>query len=265
VALVDDDRPAQVALLEALRASQQRLVSTLAAMPADAVDRLAYTAEWTVAQVASHLGSGAETFLLFLVAGLEGTAAPGPEQFQPIWDRWDAKTPQGQVRDVVATDTAFLDAVAALGEPQQQAWRLQMFGTERDLTGLLRMRLAEHVLHTWDIAVALDPTAVLPPEAAGLVVEHLPMMVGFVAKPTAPMTVRVETTNPARTMTLELDPTGSRLDLDPPVGDEVPVLRLPAESFVRLVYGRLDPAHTPTPVHADPDLLNTLRSTFPGV
>jgi hypothetical protein len=46
---------------------------------------------------------------------------------------------------------------------------------------------------------------------------------------------------------------------DPPAPD----LELPAEAFVRLVYGRLDPAHTP-PVSGTADL-DELRSVFPGV
>ena len=37
----------------------------------------------------------------------------------------------------------------------------------------------------------------------------------------------------------------------------------PAEAFVRLVYGRLDPAHTP-PVD-DGDVLDALRPVFTGV
>jgi uncharacterized protein (TIGR03083 family) len=262
--MVNDDRPAQVAR-DALRASQRRLIDTLAAIPLDDVRRPAYTKEWTVAQVASHLGSGAETFLLFLKAGLDRTAAPGVEQFQPIWDRWNAKTPQEQVQDALAADAAFLDAVDALSEQQQRDWRLEMFGTDRDLPGLLRMRLAEHVLHAWDIAVALDDAAVLPADAAGLVVGNLPMIVQYVAKPTATMTIRVETADPELTLELSLAPDGSRLNLTASVEEDLPVLQLPTEAFIRLVYGRLDPDHTPPTTQADPGLLDALRSTFPGV
>jgi len=41
-----------------------------------------------------------------------------------------------------------------------------------------------------------------------------------------------------------------------------PDLELPAEAFVRLVYGRLDPDHTPR-VDGDFDL-ESLRHVFPG-
>jgi hypothetical protein len=40
-------------------------------------------------------------------------------------------------------------------------------------------------------------------------------------------------------------------------------VRLPAEAFLRLVYGRLDPDHTP-PVDTQDVELGTLRSIFPG-
>jgi Mycothiol maleylpyruvate isomerase N-terminal domain len=42
-----------------------------------------------------------------------------------------------------------------------------------------------------------------------------------------------------------------------------PDLTLPAEALIRLVYGRLDPDHTP-PVEGDLALLDSLRSVFPG-
>jgi hypothetical protein len=40
-------------------------------------------------------------------------------------------------------------------------------------------------------------------------------------------------------------------------------LVLPAEAFARLIYGRLDPEHTP-PVTGDIDTVDDLRRAFPG-
>jgi hypothetical protein len=40
-------------------------------------------------------------------------------------------------------------------------------------------------------------------------------------------------------------------------------LALPAEAFIRLVYGRLDPDHTPT-FRGDAGALDRLRAVFPG-
>jgi hypothetical protein len=41
-------------------------------------------------------------------------------------------------------------------------------------------------------------------------------------------------------------------------------LTLPAEAFLRLVYGRLDAAHTPSSVTGDTARLADLRKAFPG-
>ena len=41
-------------------------------------------------------------------------------------------------------------------------------------------------------------------------------------------------------------------------------LRLPGEAFIRLVYGRLDSAHTP-PVETGSTDLDELRRLFPGL
>jgi hypothetical protein len=43
-----------------------------------------------------------------------------------------------------------------------------------------------------------------------------------------------------------------------------PDLSMPAEAFVRLVYGRLDPDHAPAGVEGDERLLEQLRAVFPG-
>jgi hypothetical protein len=95
---------------------------------------------------------------------------------------------------------------------QVESWRLEMFGTVRDLTGLLQMRLAEHALHTWDIEVALDPAASLPSDAAGLVLGNLGFLISHVAKGTAePRAISVTTTSPDRSLLLELSADGATL------------------------------------------------------
>jgi hypothetical protein len=40
-------------------------------------------------------------------------------------------------------------------------------------------------------------------------------------------------------------------------------VELAAEAFARLVYGRLDAAHTP-PLAGDPAVIDRLRATYPG-
>jgi hypothetical protein len=77
--------------------------------------------------------------------------------------------------------------------------------------------------------------------------------------------VRVSTSDPERQFTLE---TGEAVTLTPSGGEAAsepgqPGLRLPAEAFVRLIYGRMDEAHTP-PVESTGVQLGELRQIFPG-
>jgi uncharacterized protein (TIGR03083 family) len=259
--------PSIESVLAALYRSHDLLAATLGGVPDDQVREPSYDDEWSLAQVASHLGSGAEVFGLFLDAGLQRTATPGVEQFQPIWERWNAASPVAQARDVLDADGAFLRQVDDLSPEQRDRWRLDLFGTEQTLSGLLRMRLAEHALHTWDIAVALDPTATVPQDATDLVIDNLGPLVERTGRPAPdPFTVEVHTQAPDRR--LRLDVTGDGARLTPLPGDARatgPILDLPGEAFVRLVYGRLDPAHTPGALRASGVDLDLLRRTFPGL
>ena len=54
---------------------------------------------------------------------------------------------------------------------------------------------------------------------------------------------------------------GPAADDGGPAASEV---RIPAEALLRLAYGRLDPAHTPDGIEADPAVLDRLRAVFPG-
>jgi hypothetical protein len=128
------------------------------------------------------------------------------------------------------------------------------------------MRLGEHALHTWDVAVALDPTVVLPEDAVALLVDRLAALAAWTGRPQPGLQVRVETTGAERLFLLA--ESGERAELtatDPTATSaDLPTLRLPAEAFVRLVHGRLDADHTPDGVQADGLDLDDLRKVFPG-
>jgi uncharacterized protein (TIGR03083 family) len=249
--------------MTALHRSHDRLAGSLDGASESLLTQRSYAADWTIADVASHLGSGAQCFELFTDAGAHESPAPGVEQFQPIWDAWNAKPPSAQAVDAVAADAALLARFDAMPPSMAAAWRLDMFGSVQTLGGLMRMRLAEHALHSWDIAVALDPAATLSADAAGLILGSLPTLVERVGNRTnARLRLGVVTTDPGARLLLELSADQARLTPD---DASTPDLTLPAESFVRLIYGRLDPNHTPPGVMADDSTLATLRSAFPGI
>ena len=72
-----------------------------------------------------------------------------------------------------------------------------------DLAGFLALRLSEHAVHVWDVAVTFDPAARVAPDAVDLLMDSLPMIAGFAAKQApAPAVVAVTTTSQERVFTL---------------------------------------------------------------
>jgi uncharacterized protein (TIGR03083 family) len=254
-------------VLSALQSSHDRLVAAVAPLTGDQITAPSYDDDWTLAQVCSHLGSQADIFELFIDAGLRQSAAPGIEQFQAVWDTWNAKSADEQARDAVTAERALLERVQGVPTDERTRWRLDMFGAEQSLIGLMRMRLAEHCLHTWDVKVASDDSATLTDTATELIIDNLPALVERVGKGVStPVVIQVSTTAPERTFRLELTTESAELSPgDPEASGTNATLRLPGESLVRLVYGRLDPDHTPTSVETSEVDLPTLRAAFPGV
>ncbi len=252
--------------ISALRHSHDRLQAAAGPLDLDQLEQLSYASEWSIAQVLSHLGSQAEIFGLFLDAGLSGQDAPGPEAFPPIWDVWNAKSPQAQASDALRADQVTVEHFESLGADEQARLHLNMFGMELDTTGLARMRLGEHAIHTWDVAVALDPAATVAPDAVALLIDTLGQLAARTAKPDGKQRkIRVITSDPDRQFILETGDavtlTASDDEITPELG--LSELRLPAEAFVRLIYGRLDAAHTPPAENAGVEL-DELRQIFPG-
>jgi hypothetical protein len=89
------------AVRDALRRSHRELAAFAGTISPAGETRRSYCAEWTVAQVYSHLGSGAEIGLANLDAGLTGGPLPDP---QPIWNRWDSLTPEGMISGFASAD-----------------------------------------------------------------------------------------------------------------------------------------------------------------
>jgi uncharacterized protein (TIGR03083 family) len=249
--------------IQALRHSHETLQAVAGPLDAGQLERRSYASQWSIAQVLSHLGSQAEIFSLLLDAGLAGREPPGQDAFPPIWEVWNAKSPADQAADALRADQAVTVRLESLDEAQREGLHLHAFGMDLDTTGVARLRLGEHAIHTWDIAVALDPAATVAPDAVALLVDTLGQLVTWTAKPRRQWRrLRVSTSSPVRHYMLDI---GETVTLTPTEGNSIrPELALPAEAFIRLVYGRLDPAHTP-PVEATRVDLDELRQVFPGL
>ena len=250
-----------VHVLAVLQHSHALLTEAAAPLLPDAVTKPSYASEWSIAQVLSHLGSGAEIFTRFLVAGSTSAGPPERADMVAIWNEWGAKSPARQVTDSLAANTNFLERVGELTSGQVESFRVGMFVGEVDLAGFLVVRLGEHAVHTWDVRVALDPTATIPEDAAELLLPRLSEIASRSGKEgDADLSVAVRTTDPEREFSLRVSREGVQL-VNGTLGEAS--LRLPAEALVRLVYGRMDARHTP-PLEADGVDLDQLRSVFPG-
>lgn len=246
--------------LSALRASVDRLRQLVATLDDADLRRPAYPTEWTIADVLSHLGWGAVITERRLQDALAGRGTP--DEFAPaVWDAWNAKDPVAQRDDALAADAALLDRLEATTTEERDRFTTAMGPMTFGFDQFVGMRLNEHALHTWDIHVATDPTATLPADAAALIVDNLDLIARFTAKPPEePVDITVATTDPERPFRIEADI--DSVAFSPASPSTSPDLTLPAEAFVRLVYGRLDASHTPHGDHG-PDL-DHLRHIYPG-
>ena len=255
--------------LDALKTSVARLRDIVEPLNGDRLRMQAYPTEWCVADVLSHIGSSAVIGTRRVEDAVAGRATPDAFQ-EGVWDEWNAKSPEAKAADALAADARYLDVLTSIPPGEAEGVVVDLGPVQFDLETFVGLRLNEHVNHTWDIEVTFDPTATLPTSAADLVVDNLAMVAGFSGKPTGEAeSVRVHTTDPTRDFLLQLGPDAVSLDATDDAttsratrGDAAE-LELPAEALVRLVYGRLDPAHTPS-VSGSADLAE-LRRVFQGV
>jgi uncharacterized protein (TIGR03083 family) len=254
-----------------LRNSHNRLESLARPLSGDQASDPSYCSDWSIAQVLSHIGSGAEISLVMLPGALGEGEPAGQEAFQPIWDRWNAKSPAEQVTDGLAADEQQVARMEQLTDAELAKIALPFFGMELDAVGLVRLRLGEHALHTWDVAVVADPAATVSPDAVELLIDNVPSFLApRLGKPQdPPLELRIRTTDPERDYLLtaggeSVSMTDLTADGAEQPGSGVREVRMPAEALLRLAYGRLDPGHTPASVEGDPADLDRLRKVFPG-
>jgi uncharacterized protein (TIGR03083 family) len=244
-----------------LRVSAGRLRALIAPLDDDDLEKPAYPTEWRIADVLSHLGSGAIIQHRRLDDAFTGEAIP--DDFAPtVWASWNAKSARAKADDALRADRALVERLESLSDAERAAFRVEMGPLTFDFDGFVAIRLNEHAFHTWDVEVALDRAATIPVDAAALVVDNLDLVARFTAKPTGTTrTITVDTTEPTRRFTVDLSADTVTFTAGPTNADVD--LTLSAEAFARLVYGRLPDELTP-PVDGDSSALEALRSAFPG-
>ena len=252
--------------IAALRDEHDALASTVPALSAGQLTGPSGASDWTVADVLSHLGSGAEITLAGFRAALGETETPGPDFNQGVWDRWDALSPQDQAAGWARSDTALVTALEAVPENRHDDIKVRSFMPEPlPLASFAAMRLSEVVQHGWDVRAGVDPAAALAEPSARLLAGHLSggvgFLTGFIGKPAAAREHAV----------VEISGTPYRIVIDDAVrftSETLPATATfagPLEAALRLMYGRLTPPHTPAGVEVTGNItLDELRAVFPG-
>jgi len=246
--------------LKALHNSVAHLGEVIEKIKPDKYTDSAYPKEWTIADTMSHLGSGAVITSQNFDNILSGAEAD-PDFSKSTWDEWNAKDPAAQVADALVADAALLDRLQMLDEEGRDKFEFSMGPVKFDFDGFVSLRLNEQALHTWDIEVTTNGSATVPEDAAAVMVDHVAMFVGFSGKTNGVAhDLHVKTVNPEREYVLAFGEDSVSMSVNEHGGNVD--LELPAEAFVRLVGGRLEPQHTPRNVTGEH--LDELRQAFPG-
>jgi uncharacterized protein (TIGR03083 family) len=248
--------------LHALRSSVDRLAALVRPLDDSSLIAQAYPTEWTIADVVSHIGSGAVISLRRLQDTLDNSNPPDDFN-QHVWDEWNAKSPRAKVDDGLEADAELTAALEETTPEDRARFKSSMGPFELDWDAFIGMRLNEHLLHEWDVAVTLDATVPLAQDGTEVVIDNLELIARFASKPNGdPRTIRLGITDPDRSFAVTVE--HDRVEFTAVKPGDMPDISMPAESLIRLVYGRLDPAHTSPSVVGERVLVDELRSVFPG-
>ena len=248
--------------IAALHAEHDSLVALLADIGDDQLTGPSGADDWTIAQVLSHLGSGAEIGRA-PIARAAGEAVDA-EDNQTIWARWDASTPAEQADGFVRYNARWLETVDALTPEQRSSLAVDLgFLPEPvPMVVALGMRLNEVANHAWDARVGFDPDAELTAESAAVLVEQfagpLAFMVGFTSKPgelSEPVSVAAQGAGLV---------IGDAVSVVSSVESPTATFHGSTGAFVRLLNGRLKEPYAKDVSVEGAVTLDDLRRVFPG-
>jgi len=250
--------------IEALRARHDELETLVSKLTPEELESRSGASEWTVAQVLSHLGSGAEIMLSTISEAAGITVAP--TENQEVWDRWNSSSPEEQASAFLEHDERLVAALENTSAEQRRTAMIDLGFLPEPVPFVtpVGMRLSEISAHGWDVAVAIDPDAAIDADAAALLLEHfsggLGFLLGFAGKADQLSNDAVIT---AGDYQLVVDDSARIISGSDAVATAT--FTGPLEAVVRLLSGRLGPEHTPADVEVSGNVtLDDLRKVFPG-
>lgn len=241
--------------LDALRHEHDVLVTLIPELDLSAPSG---AAEWTVAQVLSHLGSGAEIGRVPIARAAGETV--DAEDNQAVWARWDASSPHDQAAGYLEHTGAWLATVEGL--PDSTMIDISFLPQPVPLVVALGMRLNEVANHGWDVRVALDPSAEVSEVSSAVLVEHfagpLAFLLGFSGK-ADPVSSPVRLAVPGGGVVIDSD-----VSVVSSLADPTATLSGEPGSTVRLLSGRLKAPYDADVAVSGNVTLDELRKVFPG-
>lgn len=253
--------------IQALRRSHDHLTGVVQSLSDEHLETTSGATEWTVAQVLSHLGSGAEIAYAGVRAALASGDTPGQEFNQTVWDRWNSLTPREQADGFLERDAELVAALESLSSSDREGVQVSLgfLPGPIPLASVLGMRLSEVALHSWDVEVTLDPAAVVDATSAEVLVEHytggLAFMLGFSGRADQ-LTERAVVEVPAARVAIVVD---DQVSLVAAPAEATASMSGASEALIRLMAGRLLPLYTPEDVEVAGNVsIDDLRLVFPG-
>jgi uncharacterized protein (TIGR03083 family) len=253
--------------ITALRSNYDDLAALVPGLSGQQLGGRSGAAEWSVAQVLSHLGSGAEIGLAGYRAAIDGTPEPGPAFNPSVWDRWNAMTPQEQADGYLEHDAKLIASLEALTAEERESLQIKLgfLPAPLPLASIAGLRLNEAALHAWDIHVAFNPKAGLADDAAAIMAEQfaggLSFLPGFLGKAEAlrrPAVVDIQGSGFGFVI-------GDAVSVTDSVKSATATFVGPLEAAIRLIGGRLKPEFTTAGIEVTGNVtLDDLRRVFPG-
>jgi uncharacterized protein (TIGR03083 family) len=248
--------------MSVLEAESERIQQYLSALPPDAWSQPSACTQWQIQDVVAHLIGVAETYASSVSRGLKGDTAPPPGRL-PAGQSTAALAAAGIAERSIAMrqslgdellttfdrTNAHLNRVLAALRPEERTILCYHPGGMVAAQNFIALRLKELAVHEWDMRSGLESEAYLSQASLPAIMTTISESIAsgslrwaFWTGPRLPTPVRyrfvVSGLGPSKS---DIVVDGDRLQMEDANGSTADVtMRCGAETYVLLVYGRLD-------------------------
>ena len=239
-------------LIRLVGSESQELLAYLRTLGSEQWAAQSACSQWQVADVVAHLARGAAAYNAWIQRALQGNSDPPPgrsfntnqeEASRGIAERTKANRVDMGDKVLEGLQAECEKLQTLVGDLPTQALALAAFHPTGVITvrGLVRFRLAEIALHSWDIKWGLEASAGLSSECVWPLVEWLPYWYGICFRSSGPLTHPLsftfqltDTLAPGQRLVVY----GDRFEVEGTGPSDV-TFQCSAETYVLLAMGRL--------------------------